>query len=388
MYSHATTHGRTRVAARDGRIGAGARAVPDRHGVTVRVRAYRVAARHRCVRQFAGRQMEPSKRADAAARAALGGSVDGLSDEVVELLIAMKSASAVAARQEVVTPVADDPPGFWTTSSDSESELDDGVQANSTGDGANGEGFTHAAARQPVVTTADDPPGLPTFSDSESEQDKGGCDAVQSGPPAAAGTGDHSRDGSPAPAPRQSNGKPTVEAQLNRRRRMQRMAAPSADSAFATSHPQLWLALQVGLDANGCIDSKRWSAETFALPGHGSIAETPLGERLTSARSAVPFELESELDLGALVSPSHWAPAPVTKGTTPMQQVCADLAPLLYYAKRAVQFAHNGALRSAALTLQTVTDNIFINCERYGPYSDRVIATHTCLIHAAALRTS
>ncbi len=341
--------------------------------------------------------MEPSESATAA-QAALGvDSLDGLSDEVVELLVAMKGASAAAAaagaaawhdnKQEVST-VADDPPGFWTTSSDSESELDDGVQdatqTKSTAGGASGDEERAAAARQAAVPGTDDPAGVWTTS-SESEQDKGALDGVENSPLAANGASStHSRDASPAPAPQPNDGKPTVEAQLNRRRRMQRMAAPPAESAFAASQPQLWLALQVGLDANGRIDSDRPSAVTFPSPEHGSIAENPLGEHHAAARDVVPFELESELDLAALVSPSHWAPAPRTEGNTPMQQVCADLEPLLYSARRAVRLAHCGALRSAALTLQTILDNLFINCERYGPSSNRVIAVWACLAHAAA----
>ena len=326
--------------------------------------------------------MEPA--AESSAATALGSSLEGLSDEVVELLIAMKQRSATAAtaataatvsQHEAALGTADDPPGFWTTSSESESEQgeDEGVQ-----DAAQADPSCRAdASGKDSVHDADDLSGsvITASSKAESSQDKSGLGAAEGaplGPGGASGEDEGNQDpspqGAPTPAPRPHDGrKPTVEAQLNQRRRLRRMADPWAGSAFASSQPQLWLALQVGLDANGCIDSSFQPAVSLPSPEHGSIAEVPLGERPAAARSTVPFGLESELDLAAVISPSYWAPAPLAEGRTSVEQTRADLQPLLRSANRAVRFAQGGALRSAALTLQTITDNLFINCERYGP---------------------
>ena len=43
-----------------------------------------------------------------------------------------------------------------------------------------------------------------------------------------------------------------------------------------------------------------------------------------------------------------------------------DLAPLLRAARRSVSLCERGAARSAALTLQTLVDSVFIHCERFG----------------------
>ena len=307
--------------------------------------------------------------------AALGSSLEGLSDEVVELIIAMKqrSAAAAAAQQEAALGTTDDPPGFWTTSSGSESEQveDEGVQDTAQADPSRAD----VSGNDSVQDAEDDQPGpvITTSSKAESGHDRSGLGAAEAALPGPKGaSGESNQDPSPqggaSPAPRPRDGhKPTVEAQLNQRRRMRRMAAPWTGSEFASSQPQLWLALQVGLDANGCIDSSIQSTIPLPSPEHGSIAEVPLGERPAAARSTIPFELECELDLAAIISPSYWAPAPLAEGSTSVEQTHADLQLMLWSANRAVRFAQRGALRSAALTLQTITDNLFINCERYGP---------------------
>ena len=63
-----------------------------------------------------------------------------------------------------------------------------------------------------------------------------------------------------------------------------------------------------------------------------------------------------------------------------------DLEPLLRAARRAVQLVLNGAPKSAALTLQTLIDGLFINAERYGPWHPNttsfrhVFSTHCKLL--------
>ena len=138
------------------------------------------------------------------------------------------------------------------------------------------------------------------------------------------------------------------------------MAAPAAGS-FQALHPQLCLALHAGLDARGMV----LAGAASLLPAcSGGSASAPLGER----NQAPPFELECELDLAAMVSPGCWAPEPhadADKALT-LDLVHKDLEPLLLAARRSVALCERGAARSAALTLQTLADSLFINSERFG----------------------
>ena len=250
--------------------------------------------------------------------------LDGLSDEVVGLLAAMKGLDRPQPQQH------DDEPGFWSTTESSD-EGDDGDSAE---------------------------------------------DSAGPGTPQGGGAGArHARAPAPPAAERPTGGaRPTAEAQLNRRRRIQRMSsappATPATATFASAHPQLWLALHAGPDAAGLVagDREEAAGRWPASAADCSAATAPLGERNAAARSGPPFALECELDLGAVVAPAHWAPAPHGETIARAERVRLDLEPLLRAARRAVQLVLNGAPKSAALTLQTLIDGLFINAERYGPW--------------------